>query len=71
MNWEEFRREDKSIDLVKAWLATLSISESISVETYERRLRVKIWLSDIETYQPIKSRQVAALVLSMINHVIK
>jgi len=56
LNWEEFRRSNRSINLTEAWKAKNS-GEIPSEAGYA-------FLQLVEEYQPIVSRQVAAIALA-------
>jgi hypothetical protein len=57
MNWDKYRREDNSIDLIKAF------EEEHKIENFNKTISRK-FLELIQIYQPIKSRQVASLALA-------
>jgi hypothetical protein len=57
MNWDEYRRTDGSIDLIKAF------DEEHKTENFNKAIS-KNFLELMQIYQPIKSRQVAALALA-------
>lgn len=58
--WDEFRREDLTIDLVKAWEAG---SEHGNFDEDANRIAIG-YLEAIEALHPITSRQVAALAIA-------
>ena len=61
MNWEKFRRSDGTIDLVTAWMyehKDKRFTKSVQFVTGETFLKL------LQVYQPIKSRQVAALAMA-------
>lgn len=55
MNWENFRRPDGTIDLLKAW-------KSLEIELEQDELNNVIgFLEGVEAKRPIVSRQAAAI----------
>ena len=61
MNWENFRREDGSIDLLKAW-------RSLDIQLEQDEINNVIgFLEGVEAGQPIVSRQAAAIALESAN----
>lgn len=62
MEWECFRRSDKSIDLVSAWRSCV-----VKEITPQQEEFVTYFLLSIEERHPIRSRQVAALALAQAN----
>lgn len=61
MNWEDYRREDGSIDLKEAFNYYYNITESSKkLDSIRRRYD---YLEKIENLKSIKSRQVAATIL--------
>lgn len=57
MNWEPYRRPDGSIDILKAWRQEIK-------PTYKDEKVGRLFLSLVEQYQPITSRQAAAIALA-------
>ena len=62
MDWEKYRREDNSIDLIKAF-------EEYN-DLYLTGEQIN-FIRNVEKYQKIKSRQVAALVLAQLDYIFK
>lgn len=62
MNWDEYRREDWSIDLYDAWLGQLKKELDAGHVSMVRH-----FLENIEDKHPIRSRQVAALAIAQAN----
>ena len=65
MNWEKFRRNNKSIDLYEAWVETQGCEITGAMAIVARD-----FISKVENYQEIKSRQVAALVLAQVDWIV-
>jgi len=65
MDWEKFRRNNKSIDLYEAWVETQECEITIAMDRVARN-----FISKVENYQEIKSRQVAALVLAQVDWIV-
>jgi len=67
INWENFRRNDTSIDLLKAWKSQLP-ENLVDAFNGERAMQeAEMFFKDIQNNQPIISRQVAALILASAN----
>lgn len=62
MDWDKFRRDDQSIDLLSAWLSTV-----VSEMTPHQQDIVEYFLTSIEERQPIKSCQAASLAIAQAN----
>ena len=58
INWDEYRREDQSINLAAVW-----INEHSHIPFGQDAFAIE-FLQKVEEYQVIKSRQVAALCLT-------
>ena len=63
MDWNQFRNDDWTIDLVKAFAVTYNVTPHEYPETYIQ-LPAVIYLLDIETNQRIISRQAAAVAIA-------
>jgi hypothetical protein len=57
MNWEPYRRPDGTIDILKAWREEVK-------PTYKDEKVGRLFLILVEQYQPINSRQAAAIALA-------
>jgi hypothetical protein len=57
MNWEEHRRLDGTIDILKAWRQEVK-------PTYKDEKVGRLYLTLVEKYHPITSMEAAALALS-------
>jgi hypothetical protein len=55
INWDDFRREDKSIDLVAAWSFMMGDGWNSKAVSFLER---------IESLQPVVSRQAAAVAIA-------
>ena len=60
MNWEIHRRNDGTIDLLSAWKEA-----NKRAITFTTPKCVEAFFVKIEGYQPVRSRQVAAMVLAL------
>ena len=65
IDWDEYRREDYSIDLVKIW-----VDEHDDLEVGEDEESIS-FLRKVENLQKLKSRQVASLALATAEMLIK
>ena len=64
VNWEVFRRQDRSIDLIKAFSQAIKVLE---IDENDHRMGIEkafMYIETVEKYQPIHSRQVAASILA-------
>jgi len=65
INWDLYRREDGSLRLMDVWEHhALPIKMSGPLNDDEREKATEFF-SSVEVYQPINSRQVAALVMTV------
>lgn len=62
MNWDNYRREDRSINLAAAWASTV-----VKPLTQGQKVFVESFLSKVEERHPIRSRQVASLCIAQAN----
>lgn len=62
INWRLFQRNDGSFDLHKLFNAFSSEMEFIN--NADNKLHITLWLSTIQSIFPIRSRQVATLILA-------
>ncbi len=59
MNWDKYRREDDSIDIIRA----LKVENNYEADGYDIG-----FIKTIESYREIKSRQLAALIMALITY---
>lgn len=64
MNWEQYRRPDGSLDILKAW-------RTENKPTYKDEKVGRPFLVIVERYQPINSRQAAAITLAIADTLVK
>jgi len=64
MDWNKYRREDGTINLVEAW------EDKHCGEILYNALRIEKFLISVENYQKIKSRQIAALALAQADFIL-
>ena len=64
MDWEKHRRKDNSINLYDAWL---DAPEDVLKEKLQSIFGCN-FLASVDSYQPIISRQVAAISLSVADY---
>jgi hypothetical protein len=64
MDWEQYRRPNGSIDILKAW-------RQEKKPTYKDEKIGRNFLVIVEQYHPINSRQAAAIALAMADTLVK
>ncbi len=66
VDWNKYRRDDQSLDLLQLWLGTTNVPAPLRREIEI----VELYIKDVERIQRINSRQAAAIVLAQATYLV-